>query len=220
VVPQTPSSPLWWSRTRLVRGVFTLLIIGAALAFLVARSAPDLLTIPLVHATPTAASKVVVEGTYSSSIDIFTVPPLHLPTLASGSPCPTVPGRTVNPNLGPAIGDGPVYLVGAGVLDVAPAKNFGSLEWGGQKTLYAIGPQYQGYVLLRGHQLDGPDEVRFDIGDVPPDQQLWQAAPSRLINDGWSDLITYTRVRASGCYGVQADGSNFSEVIIFQAVLH
>jgi hypothetical protein len=74
-------------------------------------------------------------------------------------------------------------------------------------------------VLLRGHQLDGPNELRFDRGDVPPNQFLLQPpSPLYYQRTGWIVFVTYTRVRAPGCYAVQADGSNFSEVIIFRAV--
>jgi hypothetical protein len=145
---------------------------------------------------------------------------LHLPSVAPGKLCPVVPGRTVHPDLGPALGDGPVYLVGLGteaVLDIAPAKNFESAEWGGNKTLYAVRPDYRGFILLRGHQLDGPNEVRFDRGDVPPAEQSFDAKPSPYVNEGWTIGGSYTRLRTPGCYAVQADGSTFSEVIVFVA---
>jgi len=217
VVPQAPSSPRldqWWSRTRLMRGVFTLLIVGAALAFLVAHSAPALLTIPSTHPTPTTTPT-------PTAVDLLAARPLHLPTLASGSPCPTAPGHTVNSGLGPALGDGPVYFASEGTdkgaVEYAPAESFNSQEWGGQKTIFAISPDYQGQVLLRGHQLDGSDDLRFGIEDVPADRLVEKASPDYNDNH-WSYGIDHMRMRAPGCYAVQADGTTFTEVIVFQAV--
>ncbi len=219
MLPQAPSSSRlngWWSRTRLARSVLTLLIIGASLAFLAARSAPDLLPALRAHPTPTTTPT-------PTTVDLLAARPLHLPPLASGSPCPTVPGRTVNSGLGPALGDGPVYFASEGTdqgtVQYAPAETFYSQEWGGQKTLYAISPDYQGDVLLRGHQLDGSGDLRFGIGDVPADKQVKRASPDYNDNH-WSYAIDYMRMRAPGCYALQADGTTFSEVIIFQAVLH
>jgi hypothetical protein len=193
------------------------LIIAAAVGFVVHREAPGLFVQP----TPTATHPPVPTGVpVPQAAQPLATRPLHLPALASGSPCPAAPGRTVNPNLGPALGDGPVYLVGeganAGSIEYAPAANFHSRQWGGQKTFYAISPKYQGYVVLRGHQLDGPNELRFGNGDVPPDVQAWEATPGDTA-DGWTIAGDYTRIRAPGCYGVQADGTTFGEVIVFQA---
>jgi hypothetical protein len=120
-------------------------------------------------------------------------------------------------DLGSGLGSGPAYPVGLddGVLHYAPPANFGSAEWGGQKVLWAVSPQYAGDVLVRGHQLDGLNELRFERGDVPPDELhvLHNPAP-----DGWTGQPSYTRVRAPGCYGYQVDGATFSYTVVFQAV--
>ena len=141
--------------------------------------------------------------------------------LASGSPCPTTPGRPLDPALVEVVGDGPVY-VALGVEDTlhyAPAKNFGSQEWAGQKTIWAIQPGFAGLVLVRGRQLDGPNELRFGRGDVPATELLFHA-PGEAQSDppnGWTYEIDYTRVRAPGCYAYQIDGETFSDVVIFRA---
>src|SRR5262249_51833672 len=43
---------------------------------------------------------------------------LHLPTLAAGAPCPFEQGRQVSPEVGIAIGSGPIYAAGFGTQAV------------------------------------------------------------------------------------------------------
>ena len=120
------------------------------------------------------------------------------------------------------MGDGPVY-VALGVEDTlyyAPAQNFGSQDWAGQKTIWAIPPGYAGLVLVRGRQLDGPNELRFGIGNVPATELLFHA-PGEAQPDppnGWTYEVDTTRVRAPGCYAYQIDGETFSDIVIFRAV--
>jgi hypothetical protein len=127
----------------------------------------------------------------------------------------------VDPALGEVVGDSPLY-VDLGVEDTlyyGEAKNFGSQDWAGQKTLWAIQPGYTGLVLVRGVQLDGPNEVRFGQGDVPATELLF-SVPGEAQPDppnGWTYEIDYTRVRGPGCYAYQIDGETFSDVVVFQA---
>jgi hypothetical protein len=107
-------------------------------------------------------------------------------------------------------------------LHYAPAKNFGSPDWGGQKTIWAIQPGYTGRVLVRGIQVDEPNEMRFGSGYVP-DAELHFYAPGFATSDprtgpvsGWTYLIDYTRVRGPGCYAYQIDGETFSDILVFQ----
>jgi hypothetical protein len=145
---------------------------------------------------------------------------MQVPTLAPGSPCPAAHGHAISPSFGLGLGDGPAYAVGlgsAGRLDYAPPANFGSHVWGGQKVLWAVDTSsYPGVVLIRGHQVDGPNEVRFERGDVPPTEL--RVTPSPETPDGWTGQPSYTRVRAPGCYAYQVDGLTFSQHILFQAV--
>jgi hypothetical protein len=50
--------------------------------------------------------------------------------------------------VGPGVGDGPAYPIGLDVTDstlsLAPAQNFGSLRWMGQKVLWFVHPRYRG----------------------------------------------------------------------------
>lgn len=168
--------------------------------------------------------------------------PLHLPTLAPGAPCPTTPGHVTRPDLGIGLGTGPVYLI-LGQFPAAPAQveheqtqghlhylSTGNAGWGGMKVLWVIAPSYQGFVLIRGHQLDGPHAVGFnggldqaaglDPGDLtaPPRPSLRLVAPVPGETDHWVNWPSETRVQAPGCYAYQLDGSHLSAVIVFQAL--
>lgn len=152
--------------------------------------------------------------------------PLQLSLLPRGTPCPTSPARIVQSAFAPAQGKGPAYE--AATYDLAPspavllyadAAHFGgggpaNQGWGGQKVLWFVDPRYQGYVLIRGHQIDGPYGMRFQTG----------LDPQLVINtaDGgspWPNMPSYTRLQAPGCYAYQVDGATFSYEIIFQATL-
>lgn len=143
---------------------------------------------------------------------------LAIPKLQPGERCPRTRGKEISRDFGPGLGVGPAYPVGLGtkgVLKYAPPANFESEEWGGQKVLWVVDPRYDGPVLIRGRQLDGPNEVRFDRGDVPP-KRIWMPAED-APDERWRDRPSYTRVKGSGCYGYQVDGPNFSIVIVFEA---
>jgi hypothetical protein len=155
--------------------------------------------------------------------------PLHLPALAPGAPCPV---SQVDPNvdfnafgIGAGIGNGPAYPVGlaSGTLTFAPAVNFNSRLWGGQKVLWFVLPSYTGPLLIRGGRLDPPRGlVRFERGNVPP--ELLLIDPTTAVPGGVSPPAgtryrpSYTRLKAPGCYAYQVDGATFSEIIVFRAI--
>jgi hypothetical protein len=147
--------------------------------------------------------------------------PLHLPSLVAGAACPAEHARQVLPPYGPGIGSGPAYAalgldVGAlGVLAIEPPSTFQSAEWGGSKVLWYVAPAYHGPVLVRGHQLDGPNEMRFELGNIPPLEL--DIGAGGTDPGGSSSLPSYTRLRAPGCYAYQVDGTTFTEVIVFPA---
>jgi hypothetical protein len=144
--------------------------------------------------------------------------PLHLPQFALGAPCPRAVGRQVVPTYGIAIGDGPAYAVGLGTEDIlmyAGPHNFGGGEYGGDKVLWIVSPAYRDLVLIRGQQVDGSLDVRFDTGVDPPKELSFTADGGDP--GGWTGVPSYTRVKAPGCYAYQVDGLTFSEIIIFQA---
>jgi hypothetical protein len=150
--------------------------------------------------------------------------PYHLPTVAAGQRCPvTTPLHVISPDFAPAAGRGPVYPVGLSSTGVIPFEypppansQFGGSEWGGQKVLWVVRNSYRGPVLLRGHQLDGSNEVRFE-GDPVPAVYLFLAGSGGIPDPRFHEWPSYTRLRASGCYAWQVDGTTFSEVIVFRA---
>lgn len=155
---------------------------------------------------------------------------LHLPVVAPGATCPTSPEKRVLSSIGIAQGDGPAYatigtdvIMSPAVFYYPDAQHFGdggadNQGWGGQKVLWFVNPSYQGLILVRGHQLDGPHEMRFYIEPGQPlAQQL--VIDTTIGGSPWPNFPSYTRLQAPGCYAYQVDGGTFSEVIVFQAVV-
>jgi len=83
--------------------------------------------------------------------------------------------------------------------------------------MWSVDPRYVGPVLVRGRQLDGPNEIRFENGSpgFTDEQRLHPARELRLLG-GYVHPAT-TRVRALGCYAWQIDGIGFSRRIVFVA---
>ncbi len=147
--------------------------------------------------------------------------PLEIGTVASGKACPITPGQEVSPDFGVALGSGPVYPVGLG-SDAVLRYGFGDEvsgfqgPWGGQKVLWIARPDFAGPVLIRGRQMDGPNELRFGEGSEPvPELRLPEKGGSSP--SGWRNWPTYTRVREPGCYAYQIDTLESSYTVIFRA---
>ena len=145
--------------------------------------------------------------------------PLQLPTLAPGAPCPTGSPHSVASWVGPAIGAGPVYSIGDGaILSLGGTAELGG--WYFEKTLWLAAPAASGPILVRGHQLDGPNEVRFEDGANPPTELVLTDVSQVGVNGtsiGWRNFVAYSRIRAAGCYAYQVDTAARSEVIVFAA---
>jgi hypothetical protein len=142
--------------------------------------------------------------------------PLQLPTLTSGQPCPRASGATVSPKVGPALGPGPIYPVGASTGGIL---QFGGTPtgWYFAKVLWVASPGYiDRHALIRGHQIDGPNELRFEDGVDPPSELHFDGAD---LGDGWRHQPSYARISVPGCYAFQIDGLGMTEVIAFEAVL-
>jgi hypothetical protein len=151
--------------------------------------------------------------------------PFHTPTIPPGAACPT---STSDPKgdlsrigyVGPAWGTGPGYPVisadqGRPVLyyeDPIPPQSllYGS-KWLGQKALWVVDRRrYRGPLLIRGRQVNGMNEVRFELAVVP--------VPEMTISPLAQDQPSTTRLRTAGCYAYQVDGTAFSSVIVFEAM--
>ncbi|MGI8586283.1 MAG: hypothetical protein ACR2M0_01160 [Chloroflexia bacterium] len=146
--------------------------------------------------------------------------PLQIPAIAPGSACPTTPGKQVFPAFAAALGSGPIYPVGLGTAGVLYYGGSGfPPPWSGNKVLWVGSPSYKGPVLIRGHQIDGPNELRFEHGANPPQElQLDTREGGSVPGGDWSNWPSYTRVRAPGCYAYQVDGTGFTAIIFFKAV--
>ena len=101
---------------------------------------------------------------------------------------------------------------------VPPSQGWYPSDWGGDKMLWIVAPRYRGPILIRGRQLDGPHLVRFDDGSRPP-AEFRMPAGGVGSTGGFRSLPLYTRLRAPGCYAWQVDGTTFSRVIVFRAVV-
>lgn len=155
--------------------------------------------------------------------------PLRLPTIAPGAACPGSPGRIVQSGFGQASGAGPAYIVGLGtdgaVQATGPAATGrGSATWGNEFVMFIIAPSYQGAVLARGQQVDGPHPLLFNGGldQMSGFDQTTTTLLSQLrlvsgpaYGQPWSNFPVYLRMQAPGCYAIQLDGDTFSEVIVF-----
>jgi hypothetical protein len=96
-------------------------------------------------------------------------------------------------------------------------EHFIGSAWQGGRVIWRSAKSYRGPVLIRGRQVGGSGVVGFGEGHVPYDQlQLLDTAkgtPRGPVRE-WP---SFTRVRASGCYAYQVDGTSFSYVIVFRA---
>jgi hypothetical protein len=151
--------------------------------------------------------------------------PVRVPTISPGAPCPTTPPSGDLSTLAPgsagntAFGRGPVYPVLAHATGRAeilfrypPPRDsidYGS-AWSGQKVMWILARRFSGPALVRGRQLDGPNDLRFERGLVPPRERPLRRSGSNP---------SFTRLRAPGCYAYQIDGLRFSYRIVFEAKL-
>jgi hypothetical protein len=148
--------------------------------------------------------------------------PLKLPALNPTGKCAANAGKTVSPDYGSALGDGPVYAVGIrpdGRLDLA-----GSLRDAGgyyTKVLWVAQPGYNAPVLVRGAQLPGSGTaiIRFGDGTSPSDQLRLDPDSASTSAAGWHEWPTHTRMAGTGCYAYQLDSPDFSQVIVFWAIM-
>jgi hypothetical protein len=149
---------------------------------------------------------------------------LHVPRIAAGAACPASSRRrsvhpAVSVNVLNAFGPGPAYptLNGssgrAALVLIWPPTEPPYLGWAGTKVLWTV-PLHTGAVLIRGRQLDGPNQVGFDLGPGWTNRVLPEI---RLVapEDGLHPAATF--VKAPGCYAYQVDTLRSSYLIVFEA---
>ena len=132
---------------------------------------------------------------------------LALPHLAAGAPCP-VSGRV---DVQPKVQDGkwPVYGFGNG-----PAYISGQLSWyGGAAAVFLIDASYTGPILVRSARLDGSGDLVLTGPGASGSTVEMRVTASPPYWGAWLGRLAAT---ASGCYGLQVDGTGFTEQIILQ----
>ncbi len=138
-----------------------------------------------------------------TNFDSFRQRPFTTSALTLGSPCPVSPEvRLSNPPLkAPAYGygRGPVYLTG-------------QTEWySGEAAVLMVDPAYSEALLIRGKQLDGAQPMPLGPASTQGDLELTSSSSANWRV--WTGQIVAT---GSGCFGIQADGTDFTEVIVFK----
>lgn len=149
--------------------------------------------------------------------------PIEIPSLAPGSECPaTHQNGTLGDHgvldvpVAPAFGPGPAYPTLAsdgGRAALHYVRSWGYEGWDGTKALWTV-PRYLGPYIVRGRQLDGTGELRFDQG---PNWSNRLHRELRLVGPYPRLNPAATFLRAPGCYAYQVDGRGFSYEIVFEA---
>jgi hypothetical protein len=145
--------------------------------------------------------------------------PLKLPIVASGSPCPVSP-ITLLGGVAPRVG-APLRLGFGNTVGPQGAFAF-------NKTVLDFAtPPSSPEVLLRGSRLDAPGKMYFGGFGVAPNQAVdisvtdLQGGQAPFYSDLQLSIensaVFYTFPTSAGCYGIQADAVDFSEVIVFAA---
>jgi hypothetical protein len=164
--------------------------------------------------------------------------PLHLPTLAPGSPCPKTIGRLRTDEPPPygsraLLGPGPAYPIAVSrrpfdptardaVLYAGPAPSGIEGAWYHIKIGWFVSPSYHGPLVIRGRQLDGPGALRFVAERTNEPDRLFAAVSLRLpggpgfFRNGWRGVGGGELFSGAGCYGFQVDGRTFSRTIVLQ----
>jgi hypothetical protein len=154
-------------------------------------------------------------GTLLTRWDYLRRRPLTALRIAPGKPCPLT-NETGRVGSLAGLGSGPAYPIGLHAvvtIRMPPPEGWGS-EWSGTKRVWLLDTRYAGRALVRGRQLDGPNEVRFVRGP--------QWTPQKMLNpirELWveGDTPSLTRLIGPGCYAYQVDGRTFSYLVIFEA---
>ena len=92
--------------------------------------------------------------------------------------------------------------------------------WRAGQLPLAVHNSLHGLVLVRGRQLDGPHEIRFGLGEMPNTELLFRTPADSRINLDQSSLpFTFDTIRLfePGCYAIQVDSEQGSDVIVFRA---
>ena len=146
--------------------------------------------------------------------------PLHFPSLQAGKTCPRDAGSKLAHAFGKATGPGPIYPVYGSRQVVGISRVNAHGRWGYVKTLWVAKQSvYDGPAIVRGHQIDGPGEIRFGKGPTPDAEMLLPEDPvDQPDAPGWNEWPSYSRIQTGqyGCYAYQVDGLDFTETVVFE----
>lgn len=146
--------------------------------------------------------------------------PLRLPEVSAGEACPTTPGTTIDPSIGPALGNGPIYPVLFGADGTATLDEEANEDgWYAKKVLWVSDATYSGIALIRIARLDGQAEVRLGGRDevkllelqLPEEPWVFGHTPT-----GWRQWSSLTWFTTPGCYAYQIDGADFTSVLVVE----
>ena len=133
---------------------------------------------------------------------------LQIPQMGPQAACPVTPPQQARPapDFGIAVGAGPVYAVGefarTGVLTDGGDPDADG--WRSYKVLWIGAPSYAGPVFIRGRQLDGPNELRFEHGQ--PDLRFQPPSDGGWSPSGWYNWPIYTQLSAGGVTPIRLMG--------------
>jgi hypothetical protein len=150
--------------------------------------------------------------------------PLHFPVIGASGRCPVSHGhQTTTPFVeGVLLGRGLVEPLIANPVTEGGRATLGTPAefpgWRALKVFWMSLPSYQGPVVVRGTRLDRRGFLGF--GNSPgPGPLVAAPGPSISAYSGYRTWPDTAWVRHPGCYAWQVDGTNFSETIVFHAVL-
>jgi hypothetical protein len=130
----------------------------------------------------------------------------------SPAPLTTLFGQPLN-------GTGPVFLMTVGNASAGTIPVGSPGGWLGQKTPWWVERRYTGPLLIRGSRLDKPGSVRFaKVSGQHLPELRFPAGEDNGLQKPFRFLASGSTFRTAGCYGFQADGTSFSEVIVMRVV--
>jgi len=156
--------------------------------------------------------------------------PLQFRTVEQSEECPATASSATLDNIGPVLGDGPIYPAFLGPdgvfslgLDVSgnePVRIDGR-DWWGKKTLWLSVDGYDGIALVRGGRIDRDGEMLFYPGSGPEYVSALRLTVEGWVHggspSGWREWNSGTFVAEPGCYAFQVDGEDFTDIIVVQA---
>lgn len=158
-------------------------------------------------------------GIGSSPSPSSSEPPLRLPVVTAGQPCPV--SQPTAPGNGQAsrLGDGPVQLALASAAGTVFFEATPGGAWKAIDVLWTAAPGFTGQVLARGARLDGPGELGFgDPADPLKELRIAARNAGSSTIDGRRILDDTTlRLKVAGCYGLQIDSDGLSSIVVFEA---